>query len=263
MNLLFNIPADVTDEEKRIFKKASLENVEFQSALMDLKRTITCPICRGTLDEPKRLICNHAFCYTCYDDLVEHNDANNILTCPLCHAESNIKKDVWPDAELGEIVSNMMTIVHEWAPDVATPPLTQQIHDFHENRLGRSFSSKALQDALNDEIIGDQIEKDDDDNVDVNDNGSTKVKEGRKERKESPVDENYESINISDNREKEIDENGSSTSTSTSTSTTTTSTTVCVSKEQQVEQQVEQHEETILKLDDSDKMPSVIQAAGT
>ena len=63
--LLFEIPSDITHQEKCIFKKALLESIDFKNALMDLKKSITCLNCKGILNEPKRLKCDHAFCHNC------------------------------------------------------------------------------------------------------------------------------------------------------------------------------------------------------
>ena len=83
--LLFEIPSDITHQEKCIFKKALLESIDFKNALMDLKKSITCLNCKGILNEPKRLKCDHAFCHNCYNDFIHYKYKKNIIIkCPLC-----------------------------------------------------------------------------------------------------------------------------------------------------------------------------------
>jgi hypothetical protein len=46
---------------------------------------LQCPICMDRLENPKDLLCNHTFCKSCLDDLLEFDphDGSAIIQCPM------------------------------------------------------------------------------------------------------------------------------------------------------------------------------------
>lgn len=50
-----------------------------------------CPICLNLLIEPVKIECNHMFCYTCLDELMDNSNKEIDFKCPMCR--ENLKKN--------------------------------------------------------------------------------------------------------------------------------------------------------------------------
>lgn len=49
----------------------------------DMLKVLECAICLQTIKNPRRLVCDHSFCKTCLDKLIEFNDDGSFtIKCP-------------------------------------------------------------------------------------------------------------------------------------------------------------------------------------
>lgn len=50
---------------------------------------LTCPICQETLSDPRRLPCEHTFCFVCLKRLINASRKNNVICCPIDRKETH------------------------------------------------------------------------------------------------------------------------------------------------------------------------------
>ena len=62
--------------------------------LLKLKDQITCPVCLDIYENPKSLVCQHALCMKCLDDLpVDIDDGKHVIKCPECRELTMLPED--------------------------------------------------------------------------------------------------------------------------------------------------------------------------
>ncbi|XP_030840883.1 E3 ubiquitin-protein ligase TRIM33-like [Strongylocentrotus purpuratus] len=54
-------------------------------------QSLECPVCLNTFTDPKILSCSHTYCKTCLDNLLELYANDQMLRCPVCRAETQVK----------------------------------------------------------------------------------------------------------------------------------------------------------------------------
>eukprot|EP00057_Strongylocentrotus_purpuratus_P020060 XP_011674534.1 PREDICTED: uncharacterized protein LOC105443261 [Strongylocentrotus purpuratus] len=54
-------------------------------------QSLECPVCLNTFTDPKILSCSHTYCKTCLDNLLEFYGNDQMLRCPVCRAETQVK----------------------------------------------------------------------------------------------------------------------------------------------------------------------------
>ena len=86
----------------------------------EISKILQCSICLEILDNPKSLICQHSFCKTCLDNLLQFRQFGGaVLDCPYrCERRTFIKKN-------------------ETTNDLSTPYQLKQILELHAKQPAR------------------------------------------------------------------------------------------------------------------------------
>uniref|UniRef100_A0A2D4IC29 RING-type E3 ubiquitin transferase BRCA1 n=3 Tax=Micrurus TaxID=8634 RepID=A0A2D4IC29_MICLE len=89
-------------------------NGEAYELLLDLKKTLECPICLEVMKEPVSTNCAHIFCRFCMLKLFKQN--KGVTHCPLCNGKVT-KRSLRDSNCLKEIIRKFLDIIHAFESD--------------------------------------------------------------------------------------------------------------------------------------------------
>lgn len=62
--------------------------------LRQLQKEVECPVCLGTVDDPKTLPCLHSFCLNCLKKIPVDEEDEEIIQCPVCRTFEEIPENL-------------------------------------------------------------------------------------------------------------------------------------------------------------------------
>ena len=79
--------------------------------LQRLASMLECPVCFGTLSNPRMMVCGHTLCHGCVLRLVEGHKKKKSVKCPTCRKVTKIEKNV-SDLPKPFVVKDVQETIH-------------------------------------------------------------------------------------------------------------------------------------------------------